>query len=157
MGVYDNIIDIIKDIDTSELSDDVSNLPSTTIIDEQKTYFWIRLFIKEEELNIEEGDDVVINWIPNGEELITKFVSFGKTGLDSDQGDQLKYYESEDDKKVLCLMIDEKMINYNDSIPFIRTLFKNSIHYEYQLMRKGDLTFTNKRNNIIFDYYECDF
>ena len=51
----------------------------------------------------------------------------------------------------------EKQVNYNDEIPFIRTLFKNGKHYEYQLMRRDELLFINKRNNIILEYYECDF
>lgn len=158
MSRYTNsLIDMIREIDTSKLSDDVDGTPVSSVIDEQKTYFWIRLFLKDEELNVEEGDDISISWTPSGEELLTKFVCFGKTGLDSDQGEQIKYYESEDDKRVLCLMIDERQVNYNDSIPFIRTLFKNGNHYEYQLMRRDELLFTNKRNNMIFDYYECDF
>lgn len=156
-GSYNSIIDLIKNIDTTELSDDVSEEAVTTVLEEQKTYFWIRLFLKDEEENIEVGDDITISWTPSGEELLTKFVCFGKSGMTNDQGEQITYYEAEDDKRVLCLMIDEKQVNYNDSIPFIRTLFKNGKHHEYQLMRRDELLFINNRNNIILEYYECDF
>ena len=37
---------------------------------------------------------------------------------------------TEDDKKVLCLMIDEKTVNFSEEIPFIRTLFKTGRHFE---------------------------
>jgi hypothetical protein len=34
-----------------------------------------------------------------------------------DNGDLITQYNSEDDKKVLCLMIDEKLVNWNKEIP----------------------------------------
>jgi hypothetical protein len=54
-------------------------------------------------------------------------------------------------------MIDEKMVNNNDDIPFIRTLFKTGNHYEYQLMKRDELLFINDRNGIFLDYFDCDF
>jgi hypothetical protein len=54
-------------------------------------------------------------------------------------------------------MIDTKMVNNNDDIPFIRTLFETGNHYEYQLVRRVDLTFSNKRNNEILEYYDVHF
>jgi hypothetical protein len=35
--------------------------PSVNIIDEQKVYFWIRLYISDEDVNIEVGDDISIH------------------------------------------------------------------------------------------------
>ena len=153
----ESLMEKIKNIDVTNLSDEVSDEVISSVVEEQKTYFWIRLFLKDEEENIEIGDDIAITWEPSGEELLTKFVCFGKSGVTNDQGEQITYYEAEDDKRVLCLMIDEKQVNFNDEIPFIRTLFKNGKHYEYQLMRRDELLFINKRNNIILEYYECDF
>ena len=54
-------------------------------------------------------------------------------------------------------MVDENHVNYSQEIPFIRTLFKTGRHYEYQLMRRDELIFINKRNGIILDYFDCDF
>jgi hypothetical protein len=131
--------------------------PSIKIIDEQKTYFWIRLYISEESPNIEIGDDIIIKWDPSGEELVTKFICYGKKGLERDYNDQVVNYSTEDDYKILCLMVDERVINFSEDIPFIRTLFKTGHHYEYQLVKREELLFINQKNGIILDYYDCDF
>jgi hypothetical protein len=131
--------------------------PSVKILDEQKIYFWIRLYLSEEDLNIKIGDDISIEWTLSGESLDTKFIAYGKSGLERDHRDQVTNYNPEDDKKILCLMIDEKMVNFNEDIPFIRTLFKTGHHYEYQLVKRDELIFINKKNGHILDYYDCDF
>jgi len=154
--LYDFIQEQLKDIDTSTLSDDVSD-DIVTEITPEKVYFWTRLYIKEENPNIEVGDYITIKWTPSGEELKSQFITYGKKGLDKDHSDEVINYDSEDDKKCLCLMIDEKSVNENDDIPFIRTLFKLGRHYEYQLMKRDELIFTNDRNGIVLDYYDCDF
>jgi hypothetical protein len=129
----------------------------STVIEDQKIYFWIRLFLKEEDSNLKVGDDIIIKWNPSGEELETKFFAWGKKGFEKDLSEDITSYNPEDDKKVLSLMIDEKAVNYNDNIPFIRTLFKTGRHYEYQLVKRTDLVFINKRNGVILDYFDCDF
>lgn len=154
---YDSIIEQIKNIDTDKLSDDVDNSPSSKVIEEQKIYFWIRLYLKEENPNVGIGDDIIIKWKPSGEELKTKFIAYGKKGLDKDHDDEVTHYVNDDDKRVLSLMIDTKMVNFNDEIPFIRTLFKTGYHYEYQLVKRNELVFINEKNNIELDYYDCDF
>jgi hypothetical protein len=153
----ENLIEQIKGIDTTELSDDVTQEAESKVVDEQKVYFWIRLYLNEEDPNVEIGDDVVIEWTPSGEKLTTKFAAYGKVGLERDHEDEVVNYNPEDDKRVLCLMIDTKMVNMNDDIPFIRTLFKTGYHYEYQLVKRTELIFVNKRNGSILDYYDCDF
>jgi len=60
-------------------------------------------------------------------------------------------------RKVLCLMVDEGMVNYNEDIHFVRTLFKVGRHYEYQLVKRSELLFINDRNGMILDYFDCDF
>lgn len=153
----DEIVDMLKSIDTEKLTDDIDNTPITNVIEEQKVYFWIRLFLKEEDPNIEIGDDIVIEWVPTGEKLETKFIAFGKKGFDKDGGDEITSYSSEDDEKVLSLMIETKMVNFNDEIPFIRTLFKTGYHYQDTLFRRSELLFINKRNGMVLDYFDCDF
>jgi len=153
----DQLLEAIKSIDTEGLSDEIEIVSTSKIIEEQKIYFWIRLYLSEEDQNIQIGDDVVITYNPSGEELITKFICYGKSGLERDHNDEVINYNPDDDKKVLCLMVDENVINYSEEIPFIRTLFKTGRHYEYQLMRRDELLFINKRNGFILDYYDCDF
>jgi hypothetical protein len=153
----DDIVETIKSIDTKNLSDDIDNSPLSKVIEEQKVYFWIRLFLKEEDPNINIGDDIVIEWVPTGEKLETKFIAWGKKGFDKDGEDEITSYSSEDDKKVLSLMIDTKMVNFNDNIPFIRTLFKTGYHYQDTIFRRSELLFVNKRNGMILDYFDSDF
>jgi hypothetical protein len=153
----EQLVEQIKSIDTSELSDDVDKNPNLKIVEQQKTYFWIRLYLKEENNNIEIGDDVVINYTPIDEKLVTKFICYGKKNIEKDYENEVTNYDPEDNKKVLCLMIDESAINENDEIPFIRSLFKLSRHYEYQLVKRDELLFTVEKNNIILDYFDCDF
>jgi hypothetical protein len=151
------LIDKIKEIDTTDVSDVVDDTVLSTVVEEQKVYFWIRLYIKDENSNIQIGDDITIKWLPSGEFLDTKFIAGGKKGLERDHDNEMVNYNSEDDKRILCLMIDTKMVNNNDDIPFIRTLFETGNHYEYQLVRRVDLTFSNKRNNEILEYYDVHF
>lgn len=153
----DQLLEAIKSIDTEGLSDEIEIVSTSKIIEEQKIYFWIRLYLSEEDQNIQIGDNIVITYNPSGEELVTKFICYGKSGLERDHNDEVINYNPDDDKKVLCLMVDENVINYSEEIPFIRTLFKTGRHYEYQLMRRDELLFINKRNGFILDYYDCDF
>ena len=154
----ENLIEQIKEIDTENLTDDISeDAMSTVIIEEQKIYFWVRLFLKEENPNIKVGDDIIIKWKPSGEELESKFFSWGKKGFEKDLQEDITNYNPEDDKKVLSLMIDERYVNYNENIPFIRTLFKTGRHYEYQLVKRTDLVFINKRNGEQLEWFDCDF
>ena len=89
--------------------------------------------------------------------MVTKFVCYGKKGLEKDHDNEVVNYSNEDDSKILCLMIDETTVNFGEGIGFIRTLFKTGRHYEYQLVRRDELLFINKRNGVILDYFDCDF
>ena len=153
----EQLLEAIKSLDTEGLSDEMEIVSTSNIIEAQKIYFWIRLYLSEEDLNIQVGDDITISYEPSGEELVTKFICYGKSGLERDHNDEVINYNPEDDKKILCLMVDENHVNYSQEIPFIRTLFKTGRHYEYQLMRRDELIFINKRNGIILDYFDCDF
>ena len=128
----------------------------TKIVEEQKVYIWIRLFLKEES-NIEIGDDILMTYSQSGEQLETKFICYGKTDMGKDHNDEIINYNPEDDKKVLCLMVDQDKINKGINIPFIRTLFKTSIHYQYQLVKRNELLFINSRTGETLDYFDCDY
>ena len=155
-SLYEFVQEQLKDLDTTELSDDVSDEVKTDIT-ESKVYFWTRVYLREENPNIEVGDYVTIKWTPSGEELKTQFITYGKDGLEKDQDEELVNYNPEYDKKVLCLMIEESVINNSEDIPFIRTLFKLGRHYEYQLVRRDELVFSIDKNGILLDYYDTDF
>ena len=158
MGRYDSLVEQIKSIDTETVKSwENNNNPISNIIEEQKVYIWIRLYLKNESSNIEIGDDINMVYKSSGEKLTTKFVCYGKSDLNKDHNDEIINFNPEDDKKVLCLMVDEDFINKGDGIPFLRTLFKTSRHYEYQLVRRDDLIFINERSGEVLDYFDCDY
>ena len=157
MGRYDNLVEKIKTINTEEVKDWYSNMGSDMkVIEEQKIYIWIRLFLKEES-NVEIGDNIFMTYTPSGEKLETKFICYGKTDMGKDHDDEIINYNPDDDNKVLCLMVDQEKINKGTDIPFIRTLFKTGIHYEYQLVRRDELLFINSRTNETLNYFDCDY
>lgn len=154
----DDLIEQCKNIDTDGVKNwKKDKSPVMKIVEEQKVYFWIRLYLKDENVNISVGDDITIKYTISGEELKTKFICYGKQGLLKDQGVVVTQYNTEDDKKVLCLMIDEKSVNNNSNIPFIRTLFKTGNHYEFQLIKREELLFIVDKNNIVLDWFDSDF
>ena len=157
MGRYDNLVEQIKTIDTEVVKDwDKNTDPAMKIVEEQKVYIWIRLYLKEES-NVQVGDDVIMTYKPSGEKLSTIFVCYGKTDLGKDHEAEMINYNPEDDKKILCLMVNQDTINKGVDIPFIKTLFKTSIHYQEQLMKRSDLLFINSRTNQTLDYFDCDY
>jgi len=156
-SMYDNIVDQIKDIETENLEDNVNQTPSTKVIEEQKVYFWVRLFIKEEVTDLKEGDIFNIKY-KGDETLSSQFITYSKKNIKRDVVDGILGYDAEDDKKCLCLMVDEDRVKRkSDDIPFIRTLFKTSPFYEFQLYKRDDLTFTNKRTKVTYSYIDVDF
>ena len=156
--IYDSIVQQIKQIDRDDLSDDVDQGPLSSEVEKQKVYIWIRLYIKEEISDLKEGDDFSITYTETNESLITKFICFGKKNSfkDSDDYDQIQI-TSEDDQKCLWLMVEENIIQTGDDIPFIRTMFKEGFYYEYQLVKRNELIFINKRNIDILDYFDCSW
>jgi hypothetical protein len=157
MGRYDNLVEQIRTIDTEEVKDWDSNIDlGMKVVEEQKVYIWIRLYLKEES-NVQIGDDIFMTYKPSGEKLSTIFVCYGKTDLGKDHEDEMVNYNPEDDNKVLCLMVNQDTINKGIDIPFIKTLFKTSIHYQEQLMKRSDLLFINSRTGETLDYFDCDY
>lgn len=157
MGRYDNLVEQIKTIDTEVIKDwDKNTDPAMKIVEEQKVYIWIRLYLKEES-NVEVGDDILMTYSQSGEQLETKFICYGKTDMNKDYNDEIINYNPEDDRKILCLMVDQDKINKGSNIPFIRTLFKSSIHYQYQLVKREELLFINGRTGENLEYFDCDY
>ena len=84
MGRYDNLVEQIKTIDTEVVKDwDKNTNPAMKVLEEQKVYIWIRLYLKEES-DVEIGDDIFMTYTPSGEKLETKFICFGKEGMEKD-------------------------------------------------------------------------
>ena len=153
LTLYDEIIESIKKIDTKNISDEINSDLKVDIVEKQKIFFWIRIFLKEEVTDLQVGDNFIMKYIPMNEELTTKFIAFGKKNLNRDLDNVIINFDPEEDKKCLILMVDEEDIK-SDKTKFIRTLFKTSPYYEFQVYRRSDLTFTNTRNNAVLDYID---
>ena len=159
---YSSLVEQAKSIDLAKVDFSKSDYkPKTKVAEAQKVFIWIRLFIKNESDSFLPNDTITIRYTKSGEKLETKFICYGKSGLNTDVDSSgrrvITSYKSEDDKKVLCLMVDSERINKNsDDIPFIRTLFKSSRYFDYQLLKREDLQFIDKNGDSI-EYFDVDF
>ena len=143
-------------IDFSKMSEEHFK-PKTDIIENQKIYFWIRIYLKDE-IEISPDTKVKIKYVPEEEELETIFVCYSKKkgNHNFNKLEEIVEYETEDDKKVLCLMVDSDRINKNsEDIPFIRTLFKISRWYYPQVFKLSDLEISS--NGTLLNYYDIEF
>ena len=148
-----SIVSSVKEIDVSDVDystyteDDFK--PRNQIVEKQKVYFWIRLYLKEE-MDISPNTELKITYFESGESLNVKFVCYAKKGHEKDQDPNIAKYNNEDDKKVLCLMIDSDDLDKNsNNIPFIRTLFKTSRYYKPQRLRLVDLPISMPDGTLI--------
>lgn len=158
LNYQEEILEQVKNIDITKISDEVNPKTRSQIIEKQKVYFWIRLYLREEDQILDPNDTVNIRYTHSGEILETKFICYNKSILTQDADPNVVNYNPEDDKKVLCLMVDaDKINNESDDIPFIRTLFKIGRYYEYQLLKRDELEFVVKKNNQVLDYFDVDF
>jgi len=155
MNYLDKILKEIRSIKNESIGDIVTET-NVKVIDDQKIFFWMRIYLKEK-IDVIEGDEFIMKYLPSGENLTVKFICYGKKNILKDHDDEIVNYDPEDDEKVLCLMVNENEINTRNDIPFIRTLFKTSRFYDYQIIRRSDLTFTNIRTNETPEYIDCDF
>lgn len=155
--IYDDIAEQAKKIDLDKVDYTGEDfVPRSEIKQKQKVYFWIRVYLKEE-TDIEVNTDVSIVWHETGEKLTTKFICYSKKGLDRDLDEQVTNYNPEDDKKVLCLMVEEDKINIdNEDIPFIKTLFKIGRFYEKQVWRKEDMSLLDGDGKEL-PWFDIDF
>jgi hypothetical protein len=153
----DNIIETAKNIDVEKI--DYKNVdfgPQNQIIEQQKVYFWIRIYLKEE-MDVQPNTDITLTYTPENESLQTKFICYAKKGHEKDKQQDVVNYNSEDDKRILCLMVDADRIDkHSDDIPFIRTLFKITRWYQPQILRLSEIKITDS-NERDFEFYDIEF
>lgn len=153
----DSIIESAKSIDVEKI--DYKNVdfgPQNKVVEEQKVYFWIRVYLKED-TEIEPGTDITITYTPNEESLVAKFICYAKKGHEKDKQQDVVNYNSEDDKRILCLMVDADRIDKkSEDIPFIRTLFRISRWYQPQILRLSEFKITDS-SEIELEFYDIDF
>ena len=153
----EQLIEQAKQINVDKIDFESSDFkPRNKIIEKQKIYRWTRLFIKDTLSDIQVNDTIVITHVPTGEKLESVFICFAKKNLEKDSDGNIVAFEGEEDKKVLCLMIDTEKLE-DDNLKFIRSLFQNTKWYEYQLLKRTDLLFVNQRTAEAIDYFDVTF
>ena len=146
----------LKDYDYSKVND-IEFKARTKITQEQKIYFWLRLYLINQ-VDIEPNDVINIVYTPSNEVLETTFICYSKPYSAKVDVDNLTEYNPDDDKKVLCLMIDQSRVNENsDDVPFIRSLFKVSKYHEDKVMKRGELKFVMVKNNTELEFSSIGF
>lgn len=155
--LYNDIMEQAKKIELDKIDFNKEDfVPRSKVAQKQKVYFWVRVYLKEE-IEILENTDVKFTWAPSGENILAKFICFAKKGLDKDMDEQVTNYNPEDDKKVLCLMVDEERININNQdIPFIKKLFKIGRYYESQVWKREEMVLT-KEDGSELPWFDIDF
>jgi len=153
----DSLIEQAKSIDLDKVDySGVEFKPRSEITESQKVYFWVRVYLNDE-INIKPDTVVNISYVESGEKLETKFICYAKKGADKNMDENVINYNPEDDRRILCLMIDSERIDKNsDDIPFIRTLFRIGKYYEAQILRNSDLSITDSSGNKL-DFFDIDF
>jgi len=152
VNYYDSLVDQLKDFDTSDMSDKVDQGTTNSIIENQRTYLWIRLYLKDEVSDLKIGDMFEMSY--EGECLSCQFIAFGKNNSNIDYNNLINY-DPEDDKNQLCLMFDQDVLT--SEIPFLRSLFRSTPYFQYQVYRRDDLKFVNKRTNDSYVYMDARF
>jgi hypothetical protein len=154
---YDYLAEQIKQLELDKFNfENVDYDKIEHISEKSKIYFWIRVYLSNE-IDIEPGDDVTITYTYSNEKLNTKFICYSKKGVVSNNNTIIQF-DNEDDTKVLCLMVDKDKIDYDsEDIPFIRSLFKESKFFTYQMLRRADLVIKNETQNYNIEYYDIDF
>lgn len=157
-GYYESlnkaVIEQIKDIDTSDIPTNVeSGVPSSRVIEKQRTFIWIRVYLKEELTDIEVGDLYTITY--DDELLDCQFIAFGKSNILRDNDNNIINYDTDDDLKQLCMMVDQDSLT--SDIPFIRSLFRSTPYFQYQVYKRKDLVFNNTRTSENCDYIDVEF
>lgn len=159
LNYREEIVEEAKKIDLNNVnfSNNGGFKPRSEITKKQEVYFWIRVFLKEEDKKHEPNDDIIIKHVETGESLDAKFICHAKKGLERDHKGDIVNYQGDDDKKILCLMVNsEKIDKDSEGIPFLRSLFKIGRYYEYHLLKRDELLFIDKNGDPI-EYYDVDF
>lgn len=152
-----SLVEQAKSIDLDKIDySDVDFKPRNKIVESQKVYFWIRVYLNEE-IDINPDTTVNIEYTGSGEKLETKFICYAKKGAEQNMDENVINYNPEDDKRILCLMIDSERVNNNsEDIPFIRTLFRIGKYYQAQILRNSDLLVSDSSGNKL-EFFDIDF
>lgn len=154
VGLVDKLNEFLTSSDPTKWVDE----PDVKInqVLEQKEFFWVRLYLNEEDSKLETGDIITMTHTPTNEKIEMIFGAYEKEGLNRDNGDSVIGYVSDDDKKVLCCMVDVTRVNKNsEDIPTLRTFFRNSRYFSENLFLKTDITIESENDK--YEYSSISF
>ena len=152
--MLDQLDTYLRESDSSTWKDEPN--VKIDIVERQKEFFWIRIYLPEEDDKLKTGDTVYISYKPTNEKLEMIFGGYEKEGLNRDHNDEVINYVNEDDKSILCCMIDLNRVNKDsDDIPTVRTFFRNSRHYVEEIYRKTDIIISTEETE--YDYKSISF
>lgn len=127
-----------------------------TQIESQKEYVWIRVYLYDEDTILKSGDIMKIRYVPRNEELEVVFGAYEKVGINKDNEDEVINYVTDNDRTILCCMVDTTRINKDsDDIPMLRTFFRSSRYYTENLFRKTDLEIS--MGDTMYEYSSISF
>jgi hypothetical protein len=129
------------------------------VLEESKEYYWLRLYLREE-CEIENGEVLRLRYAPTEESIDLIFIAYEKKGQTDQFFSDIIEYVKEDDKKILCLMLDIKEVNTRTDIGTLQKLLRCSRVHEDTMLRRQDLLFERKTENndwAPLDYYDADF
>jgi hypothetical protein len=151
------IIEQAKKINLDKVKFDGEDFqPHSKVIQKQKVYFWIRVYLKEE-IDILPETKVDMVYLDGVEKIETIFIYFGKKGLERDQDGQIVNFNPEDDKRVLCLMVDSDRVDVNNSdIPYMKTIFKLGKYFKPDYMKLSEFTFVIDGDKQV-EFFDIDF
>lgn len=152
-----SIVHEVKKIDVNKVNFDGEDFePHTKIIQKQKVYIWIRVYLKEE-MDIKPETKVIIQYLGGKESIETYFMYFGKKGLERNKDGEIVNFNPEDDRRILCLLIDSERLDYNNhDIPYMKTLSPLSKHYKPDYFRKFDFTILLEDGTNL-DFFDIEF
>lgn len=151
---HEDLLEQLIGLDLDKITFDDTEETKVVQTAKQREYFWLRAYLPEEYTDIEPNDEMVIEYVPTGEQLKCTFGSFQKTGMNRDV-DDLVSYVTDEDYKILCILIDLDFVNNSDEIPTIRTMFKSSRHYKPELYFKKDILL--KHGDDTIEYKSLSF
>lgn len=151
------IVDQAKSINLEKVSFEGEDFqPKTRIIQKQKIYLWMRLYLKEE-IDIKPETKISVLYLDGQEMIETYFMFFGKKGLERDKQGEIINFNPEDDRKILCLLVDAEKIDINNAdIPYMKTLFTLGKFYTPQYIKKYDFSFVLDDGKQI-EFYDIEF
>lgn len=155
----DEILNKLKNVNLNDISfgeDEEDYDILNQIVDKQLVFTWSRLLINEEIEDLQIGDEIIMSYKYSDLTLELKFGAFAKVTEVSSTEEGVTEYITEDDKRVLCLMVNEEYLK-DAKYSTISRLFKRSKFFEYLTIQKGDLVFKNKRTNEPIDFYSFSY